>query len=76
MTVLHGVAWLQPLEVLRVGMKREFMVVEDEDEYDQVILSLAAQEVRACSMQRMGTGRDAGRNSSMSAWSWSTRGTG
>lgn len=38
--------WLQPLEVLRVGMKREFMVVEDEDEYDQVILSLAAQEVR------------------------------
>ena len=35
----------QPLEVLRVGMKREFMVVEDEDEYDQVILSLAATEV-------------------------------
>mmetsp|Transcript_30144 Transcript_30144/g.66828 ORF Transcript_30144/g.66828 Transcript_30144/m.66828 type:complete len:438 (-) Transcript_30144:933-2246(-) len=33
-----------PLEVLRVGMKREFMVVEEEDDYGQTILSLAAQE--------------------------------
>lgn len=33
-----------PLEVLRVGMKREFMVVEDTDDYGQVILSLAATE--------------------------------
>lgn len=33
-----------PLEVLRIGMKREFMVVEDEDDYEQVILSLAASE--------------------------------
>jgi predicted RNA-binding protein with RPS1 domain len=37
----------QPLEVLRPGMKREFVVVEDEDEYEEVILSLAAIEVRA-----------------------------
>lgn len=36
----------QPLEVLRVGMQREFMVVENEDDYGQVILSLAATEVR------------------------------
>lgn len=34
-----------PLEVLRVGMKREFVVVEREDEYGQVVLSLAAVEV-------------------------------
>ncbi|KAG1660279.1 hypothetical protein FOA52_006746 [Chlamydomonas sp. UWO 241] len=33
-----------PLEVLRVGMTREFLVVEDEDDYGQVILSLAAGE--------------------------------
>ncbi|GAX80819.1 hypothetical protein CEUSTIGMA_g8254.t1 [Chlamydomonas eustigma] len=33
-----------PLEVLRVGMKREFLVVEDEGNYGQVILSLAANE--------------------------------
>eukprot|EP00955_Chlamydomonas_euryale_P111648 366082-Chlamydomonas_euryale.AAC.16 len=38
---------LQPLEVLRVGMSREFLVIEDEDDYGQVILSLAANEVRA-----------------------------
>ena len=37
----------QPLEVLRPGMKREFVVVEDEDEYGEIILSLAAIEVRA-----------------------------
>jgi hypothetical protein len=37
----------QPLEVLRPGMKREFVVAEDEDEYGEVILSLAAMEVRA-----------------------------
>jgi hypothetical protein len=37
----------QPLEVLRPGMKREFVVVEDEDEYEEVILSLAAMEVGA-----------------------------
>lgn len=36
---------MQPLEVLRVGMKREFLVVEDEDDFGQVILSLAANEV-------------------------------
>ncbi|KAG1679620.1 hypothetical protein FOA52_006137 [Chlamydomonas sp. UWO 241] len=33
-----------PLEVLRVGMTREFLVVEDEDDYGQIILSLAANE--------------------------------
>jgi len=33
-----------PLEVLRVGMSREFLVIEDEDDYGQVILSLAANE--------------------------------
>jgi hypothetical protein len=37
---------MQPLEVLRVGMKREFLVVEDEGKYGQIILSLAADEVR------------------------------
>ena len=36
---------LQPLEALRPGMRREFMVVEDEEEYGQVIVSLAAMEV-------------------------------
>lgn len=36
----------QPLEALRPGMRREFMVVEDEEEYGQVIVSLAAMEVR------------------------------
>jgi small subunit ribosomal protein S1 len=38
---------LQPLEVLRPGMRREFVVVEPEDEYGEIILSLAALEVRA-----------------------------
>lgn len=38
-------AALQPLEALRPGMKRDFMVVEDEEEYGQVIVSLAAMEV-------------------------------
>eukprot|EP00798_Chlamydomonas_sp_ICE-L_P004537 gene4537-14706_t len=33
-----------PLEVLRVGMQREFMVVEDADDFGQTILSLAAME--------------------------------
>lgn len=33
-----------PLEALRPGMRREFMVVEDEEEYGQVIVSLAAME--------------------------------
>lgn len=33
-----------PLEVLRVGMKREFVVVEEEDQYGQTVLSLAAVE--------------------------------
>ncbi|KAG2486232.1 hypothetical protein HYH03_015057 [Edaphochlamys debaryana] len=33
-----------PLEALRPGMKRDFMVVEDEEEYGQVIVSLAAME--------------------------------
>lgn len=33
-----------PLEALRPGMKREFMVVEDEEDYGQVIVSLAAME--------------------------------
>jgi len=37
----------QPLEVLRPGMKREFVVAEDEDEYGEIILSLAAIEVGA-----------------------------
>ncbi len=36
---------MQPLEVLRVGIKREFVVVDPEDEYGQTVLSLAAQEV-------------------------------
>ncbi|PNH05145.1 30S ribosomal protein S1 A [Tetrabaena socialis] len=33
-----------PLEALRPGMKRDFMVVEHEEEYGQVIVSLAAME--------------------------------
>jgi len=33
-----------PLEVLRAGMRREFVVVEEEDEYGEVVLSLAALE--------------------------------
>ncbi|KIY98744.1 30S ribosomal protein S1 [Monoraphidium neglectum] len=33
-----------PLEVLRPGMKREFVVAEDEDEFGEIILSLAAIE--------------------------------
>ncbi|EFJ43709.1 plastid/chloroplast ribosomal protein S1 [Volvox carteri f. nagariensis] len=33
-----------PLEALRPGMKRDFMVVQDEEEYGQVIVSLAAME--------------------------------
>lgn len=33
-----------PLEVLRVGMRREFMVVEDENDEGEVVLSLAAME--------------------------------
>lgn len=33
-----------PLEVLRPGMQREFIVVEEEDEYGEIILSLAAIE--------------------------------
>ncbi|KXZ42870.1 hypothetical protein GPECTOR_113g282 [Gonium pectorale] len=33
-----------PLEALRPGMQREFMVVEDEEQYGQVIVSLAAME--------------------------------
>ncbi|KAF5830247.1 plastid ribosomal protein S1 [Dunaliella salina] len=33
-----------PYEVLRVGMTREFVVVDEEDEYGQTILSLAAME--------------------------------
>ncbi|KAI8469742.1 MAG: plastid/chloroplast ribosomal protein S1 [Monoraphidium minutum] len=33
-----------PLEVLRPGMKREFIVAEDEDEFGEIILSLAAIE--------------------------------
>jgi hypothetical protein len=37
--------FLQPLEVLRAGMKREFVVVEEEDEYGEITLSLAALEV-------------------------------
>jgi hypothetical protein len=37
---------LQPLEVLRPGMQREFIVVEEEDEYGEIILSVAAIEVR------------------------------
>ena len=40
---------LQPLEVLRIGMKREFLVVEDEDDYGIMILSLAATEVSSTS---------------------------
>ena len=36
----------QPLEVLRPGMKREFVVAEEEDEYGETILSMAAIEVR------------------------------
>ncbi|GBF91122.1 30S ribosomal protein S1 [Raphidocelis subcapitata] len=35
-----------PSEVLRPGMKREFVVVENEDEYEEVILSLAAIEAQ------------------------------
>ncbi|GFR50816.1 hypothetical protein Agub_g13091 [Astrephomene gubernaculifera] len=33
-----------PLEVLRPGMKRDFLIVEDEEEYGQYIVSLAAIE--------------------------------
>lgn len=33
-----------PLEVLRPGMQREFVVAEEEDEYGEIILSLAAIE--------------------------------
>lgn len=33
-----------PLEVLRPGMRREFVVVESDDDYQEVILSLAALE--------------------------------
>mmetsp|Transcript_17096 Transcript_17096/g.42846 ORF Transcript_17096/g.42846 Transcript_17096/m.42846 type:complete len:435 (-) Transcript_17096:959-2263(-) len=33
-----------PLEVLRVGMQREFVIVQEEDEYGQTVLSLAAME--------------------------------
>jgi len=33
-----------PLEVLRAGMRREFVVVEEEDDFGEVILSLAALE--------------------------------
>lgn len=36
----------QPLEALRPGVRREFVVVEEEDEFGEVILSLAALEVR------------------------------
>lgn len=35
-----------PLEVLRPGMQREFIVVEEEDEYGEIILSLAAIEAQ------------------------------
>eukprot|EP00878_Enallax_costatus_P000802 GHUV01000926.1.p1 GENE.GHUV01000926.1~~GHUV01000926.1.p1 ORF type:complete len:441 (+),score=133.51 GHUV01000926.1:111-1433(+) len=35
-----------PLEVLRPGMKREFIVAEEEDEYGEIILSLAAIEAQ------------------------------
>lgn len=38
---------MQPLEVLRPGMQREFIVAEEEDEYGEIILSLAAIEVGA-----------------------------
>lgn len=41
---------LQPLEVLRPGMQRTFVVVEEEDEYGEIILSLAALEVRAAGL--------------------------
>lgn len=34
------------MEALRPGMRREVMVVEDEYQYGQVIVSLAAMEVR------------------------------
>lgn len=33
-----------PLEVLRPGMRREFVVVEEEDDYGEIILSLGALE--------------------------------
>lgn len=36
---------MQPLEVLRPGMQREFIVAEEEDEFGEIILSLAAIEV-------------------------------
>lgn len=42
----------QPLEVLRVGMTREFIVLEREDSYGQVVLSLAVLEVRKGFMHR------------------------
>jgi hypothetical protein len=47
---------LQPYEVLRVGMKREFVVVDEEDEYGQTILSLAAAEVRWCAASAVSEG--------------------
>jgi ribosomal protein S1 len=37
---------LQPTEVLMVGAKREFVVLEVDDVYGEVILSLRALEVR------------------------------
>lgn len=43
--ILTYVCVLQPLEALRPGMRREFMVVEGEEQYGQVICSLAAMEV-------------------------------
>jgi hypothetical protein len=45
--LLPAFVFLQPLEVLRPGMVREFIVAEEEDEYGEIILSLAAIEVRA-----------------------------
>jgi hypothetical protein len=53
---------LQPLEALRPGMKRDFMVVEDEEEYGQVIVSLAAMEV--CKSESSRSGRSGWR------WTW------
>jgi hypothetical protein len=50
---------LQPLEVLRPGMQRTFVVVEEEDEYGEIILSLAALEVRCVTPPPKGLGRTA-----------------
>ncbi|KAJ9510830.1 hypothetical protein QJQ45_027756 [Haematococcus lacustris] len=36
---------MQPLEVVRVGMEREFVVIEREDKFGQTVLSLATEEV-------------------------------